>query len=112
MFRQIIAIIRGVEVPWNLLRQVLYCGCMWIMIRPVWLVVGGCSQEGTVGSDLAVTTGPEPTVHSWLHPPTSNHTGQIVIHTHPQYRSCLSSFQGTSTPLMMAIICRNMLGKI
>jgi hypothetical protein len=28
------------------------------------------------------------------------------------YRSCLSSFQGTTTPLMMAITCRNMLGKI
>jgi hypothetical protein len=43
MFRQVIAIISGVIVPWKLLRQGLYCGCIWITIRPVWLVVGGCS---------------------------------------------------------------------
>jgi hypothetical protein len=44
MFRQVIAIIiRGVVVPWKLLRQDLYCGCILITIRPVWLVVGGCS---------------------------------------------------------------------
>jgi hypothetical protein len=48
----------------------------------------------------------------WLHPPTTNHTGRIIIHIHPQYRSCLSSFRGTTTPLMMAITYRNMLGKI
>jgi hypothetical protein len=51
-------------------------------------------------------------VHAWLHPLTSNHTGRIVIHIHQQYRSCLSSLQGTTTPLMMAVTCRNMLGKI
>jgi hypothetical protein len=100
MFRQVIAIIRGVEVPWKLFRQDLFYGCVWITIRPVWLVC-----------DL-VTTGPEPTVQAWLHLPTTNHTGRIVIHTHPPYRSCLNSFQGTTTPLMMAITCRNMLGKI
>jgi hypothetical protein len=37
-------------------------------------------------------------VHAWLHLPTSNHTARIVIHTLPQYRSCLSSFQGTTNP--------------
>jgi hypothetical protein len=47
MFRQINAIIRGVEVPWKLLRQDLYYGCVWITIRPVWLVVGRCSQACT-----------------------------------------------------------------
>jgi hypothetical protein len=36
-------------------------------------------------------------VHTWLHSLTTNHTGRIVIHTHPQYRPCLSSFQGTTT---------------
>jgi hypothetical protein len=43
MFRQVIAIISGVVVPWKLLRQDLHCGCIWIMIRPAWLVVGECS---------------------------------------------------------------------
>jgi hypothetical protein len=31
-------------VPWKLLKQDLYCGCGWITIRPVLLVVGRCSQ--------------------------------------------------------------------
>jgi hypothetical protein len=44
MFRQIIAIIRGVGVPWKLLRHGLYYGCVWITICPVWLVVGRFSQ--------------------------------------------------------------------
>jgi hypothetical protein len=35
----------------------LYGGCLWITIRPVWLVVGGCSKECTVGSVPAVTVG-------------------------------------------------------
>jgi hypothetical protein len=39
-------------------------------------VVEGCNQECTVG-------GTEPTVHSWLHPSTTDNTGRIVIHTHP-----------------------------
>jgi hypothetical protein len=39
----------------NRRRTYLYCGCMWITIRPMWLVVGGCSQECTVGSGPAVT---------------------------------------------------------
>jgi hypothetical protein len=43
-FGKEIVIIRGFVVPWKLLRQDLYCGCVWITIRPVWLVVGGCSQ--------------------------------------------------------------------
>jgi hypothetical protein len=47
MFRQVNAIIRGVVVPWKLLRQDLYCGCVWITIRPVWLDVGGYSQACT-----------------------------------------------------------------
>jgi hypothetical protein len=29
---------------------------------------------------------------AWSHPSTDGHTGQIVIHTHPQYRYCLSGF--------------------
>jgi hypothetical protein len=33
----------------------LYCGCIWITIRPVWLVVGGYSQACTMGSGPAVT---------------------------------------------------------
>jgi hypothetical protein len=47
MFQQIIAIIKGVEVPWKLLTQGLYYGCAWITIRPVWLVVERCSQVCT-----------------------------------------------------------------
>jgi hypothetical protein len=52
MFRQIIAIIRGVEVPWKLLRHGLYYECVWITIRPVWLVVGRCSQACTRLADV------------------------------------------------------------
>jgi hypothetical protein len=55
MFRQIIAIIRGSRSALEALRQDLYCGRVWIRIRPVWLVVGRCSQACTVGSDPVVT---------------------------------------------------------
>jgi hypothetical protein len=48
----------------------------------------------------------------WMYMDYDSSTGRIIIHTHPQYRSCLSSFQVTTTPLMMAVTCRNMLGKI
>jgi hypothetical protein len=74
MFRQVTAIIGGVEVPWKLLRQDLYCGCVWITIHPVWLVVGGCSQACTVGSDPEPTD-PELTVHA----PTLQHKNSRVI---------------------------------
>jgi hypothetical protein len=46
MFQQVIAIIRGSYLPQKLLQQYLYCGCIWITIRPVWSVVG-CNQECT-----------------------------------------------------------------
>jgi hypothetical protein len=31
-------------------------------------------------------------------PPTTDHTGLIVIHIHPQYRYCLSCFWGSHDP--------------
>jgi hypothetical protein len=47
--------------------------------------------------------------YSWLHPLTTDRTGWIVIHIHPQQRYCLSSFWGKYDPLMMALTCWNML---
>jgi hypothetical protein len=36
MFRQVIAIFRGLHVPYKLLQYCLCFGRMWIMIRSVW----------------------------------------------------------------------------
>jgi hypothetical protein len=67
MFRQIIAIFRGVEVPWKLLRQDLYYGCVWITIRPVGLVVGRCSQAWLhLPTTPNSTTVMWPTARSWI----------------------------------------------
>jgi hypothetical protein len=46
------------------------------------------------------------TIHSWLHL-TTDHTGRIIVHIHPQYRYCLSSFCSNYNPLMLAITCWN-----
>jgi hypothetical protein len=48
---------------------------------------------------------------AWLHPPTTNHTGRMVIHIHPQYRSCLSNFQGTTTPWWWQLLAEACWGK-
>jgi hypothetical protein len=45
-------------------------------------------------------------IHSWLHL-TTDHTGWIIVHIHPQYRYCLSSFWSNYNPLMLAVTCWN-----
>jgi hypothetical protein len=52
MFQQVIAIIRGSYLPQKLLKQYLYCGCIWITVCPVRSVVEGCNQKCLVGSEL------------------------------------------------------------
>jgi hypothetical protein len=61
--------------------------------------------EGSVPAVTTVTAGNEPTVHSWLHPTTTDHTGHIVIHINPQYKCYLSIFRGNYKPLMMVMTC-------
>jgi hypothetical protein len=66
MFQQVIVIIRESQLPQRILRQYLYCGCIWITIRPVWSVVVGCNQECIVGSFPA---GTEPIICAKISPP-------------------------------------------
>jgi hypothetical protein len=54
-----------VVLPQKLLKQHRCCECIWITIYPVWQDEEGCD--------------------SWLHPSSTGHTGQIVIHIHPQH---------------------------
>jgi hypothetical protein len=44
MFQQFIAIIRGSYVPQKLLKQYLWCECIWITRCPVWPTVEGGDQ--------------------------------------------------------------------
>jgi hypothetical protein len=60
-------------------------------------VVEGCDQE---------------CIHCWSHHSTTGHTGQIVIHIHPQHRYCLSSFWGNTTLWWWQWISETCWGKI
>jgi hypothetical protein len=46
----------------------------------IWLRIG------TDGRHCKCRAGTEPTVHTWLHPTPTDHSGEAVIHAHPQYR--------------------------
>jgi hypothetical protein len=77
MFKQVIAIIRESWLPQKLLKQ----SVLWMYM-----------DYGP--SRLVSFRGIELSVHTWLHPATTDHSGLPVIHilVHPQYRYCLSSF--------------------
>jgi hypothetical protein len=74
--------------------ETIWFVCMygWITVSPVRPVVKGCDQEP--------------------HPLSTGHTGQIVIHTHPQHRYYLSSFWGTMTSSWWQWIAETCSGKI
>jgi hypothetical protein len=59
MFRQLIAIFRGLHLPYKLLQCCLCFGRMWIMVRSVWPAAAGRVQ---------VCTGTKPPVYTWTRP--------------------------------------------
>jgi hypothetical protein len=47
----------------------------------------------------------------WLHHATTNHTGRMVIHIHPQYRSCLIASKALRPPWWWQLLAETCWGK-
>jgi hypothetical protein len=51
---------------------------------PQYVSASHCHHQGVVVCSVTAVT--EPTVHAWLHPSTTDHSGRAVISMHPQHR--------------------------